>query len=148
METINGQRFLNLFWHRVQDPNGTTNMDFELNKSTTLSSNGVTPVRSAGDVLIQYDLTNGGTVPTLFLSRWVTTGPGSQCEANNATPCWGTRINLSAAGDASGSINTTPILAADRTVWAASRPAPSVRRRSTSTPSRVEPVSVGAARPT
>jgi uncharacterized surface anchored protein len=113
--TVNGEteRFLNVFWHRVQEPTGTTNMDFEFNKSTTTSGNGVTPVRSAGDVLIQYDLSQGGTNPTLWLSRWVTTGPGSQCQANNATPCWGTRVNLSAAGDATGSINTSPITAAN-----------------------------------
>ena len=66
--------FLHLFWHRVQEPSGTTNMDFEFNKSETLSANGVTPVRSAGDLLIQYDLTQGGTNPQLFLSTWVTTG--------------------------------------------------------------------------
>src|SRR5215207_3021686 len=49
-----GARFLNLFWHRVQEPTGTTNMDFEFNQSTTISSNGVTSVRTAGDLLIQY----------------------------------------------------------------------------------------------
>lgn len=112
LETTNGRRFLNIYWHRVQDPNGTTNMDFEFNRSTTPSSNGVTPVRTAGDALIQYDLSNGGTNPELFLSRWVATGPGSQCQANNSTPCWGTRVNLSSAGLATGSINTAAIPAA------------------------------------
>ena len=101
--------FLNLFWHRVQEPSGTTNMDFEFNKSRTISGNGVTPVRTAGDLLIQYDLSQGGTNPVLFVSRWVASGPKSQCEAANATPCWGTKENLSAAGDAAGSINTTAI---------------------------------------
>ncbi len=33
--------FLNLFWSRVQEPSGTTNMDFEFNQSNTLSANGV-----------------------------------------------------------------------------------------------------------
>ncbi len=112
-ETPAGDRVLNIFWHRVQDPSGTTNMDFEFNKSSSISTNGVTPNRTAGDVLIQYDLANGGTNPQLFLSRWVTTGPGSLCEANNSTPCWGTRVNLSAAGDAVGSINTSAITAAN-----------------------------------
>jgi hypothetical protein len=88
-------------------------MDFEFNKSSSISTNGVTPNRTAGDVLIQYDLANGGTNPQLFLSRWVTTGPGSLCEANNSTPCWGARVNLSAAGDAVGSINTSAITAAN-----------------------------------
>ena len=106
-------RFLNLFWRRVQEPNGTTNMDFEFNKSKVLSTNGVTPVRTEGDVLIQYDLSQGGTNPTLWASRWVTSGAGSQCEANNAVPCWSTRVNLTAAGIAAGSINLQPISAAD-----------------------------------
>jgi hypothetical protein len=109
---VTGARFLNLFWRRVQNPSGTTNMDFELNQSSVISANGVTPVRTTGDVLIQYDLANGGTNPELFLSRWVTTGPGSLCEQNNATPCWGTRVNLSQSGDAIGSINLQAIPAA------------------------------------
>ena len=108
-----GDRFLNIFWHRVQEPNGTTNMDFEFNQSNETSANGVTPVRTAGDVLIQYDLAQGGTHPELFLSRWVTTGPGSLCEASNSTPCWGTRVNLTTAGLATGSINTSAIPAAE-----------------------------------
>jgi hypothetical protein len=111
--TASGARFLNLYWHRVQEPSGTTNMDFEFNQSSTLSANGVTPVRTAGDVLIQYDLANGGTNPELFLSRWVATGAGSQCQASNSTPCWGTRTSLSAANNAIGSINTSAISAAN-----------------------------------
>ncbi|MFE5671201.1 hypothetical protein ACFQ58_06260 [Agromyces sp. NPDC056523] len=105
--------FLHMYWHRVQDPSGTTNMDFEFNQSEVISSNGVTPVRTAGDLLIQYDLSNGGTNPQLFLSRWVTTGNKSLCEAANATPCWGDRVNLTSVGDATGSINTTAITAAN-----------------------------------
>jgi hypothetical protein len=88
-------------------------MDFEFNQSDATSANGVTPVRTAGDVLIQYDLSQGGTNPQLFLSRWVASGPSSQCQANNKTPCWGTRVNLSASGDAAGSINTSAISAAN-----------------------------------
>jgi Prealbumin-like fold domain len=119
--TPTGERFLNIYWHRVQDPSGTTNMDFEFNQGSAISANGVTPTRTAGDVLIQYDLSQGGVNPQLFLSRWVTSGPGSQCVANNATPCWGNttasglppRVNLTTAGLATGSINTTAIPAAD-----------------------------------
>jgi hypothetical protein len=113
-------KFVHLFWHRVQEPSGTTNMDFEFNQSETLSGNGVTPIRTAGDLLIQYDLAQGGVNPQLFLSRWVTTGAGAAlCEASNQTPCWGKRVNLSAApamGEvkrASGSINTSAIPATD-----------------------------------
>jgi hypothetical protein len=107
-------KFLNVFWQRVQEPSGTTNMDFEFNKSETLSSNGVTPVRTAGDVLIQYDLASGGTNVQLFLSLWVTSGPNSGCEANGAkVPCWGDRVNLTTAGAGTGSINTSPIPVAE-----------------------------------
>ena len=111
-----GGRFLNVFWHRVQEPQGTTNMDFEFNKSKVRSANGVTPVRTAGDVLIQYDLSQGGTNPTLFLSRWITGSDGetaADCEASNSLPCWSDKVNLSAAGDATGSINTSAIPAAE-----------------------------------
>ncbi len=107
--TASGARFLNLFWHRVQEPVGTTNMDFEFNKSSTLSANGVTPVRTAGDLLIQYDLSQGGVNPNLFVSIWVTSGSTSQCEAANSLPCWGTKQNFTATGDATGSINTSAI---------------------------------------
>ena len=113
LEEATAGDFLHLYWQRVQDPSGTTNMDFEFNKSETLSSNGVTPIRSAGDLLIQYDLANGGTNPELFLSVWVTSGPSSQCEAANSVPCWGERDSLTAAGDATGSINTSAIPAAE-----------------------------------
>jgi Prealbumin-like fold domain len=106
--------FLNVFWQRVQEPTGTTNMDFEFNQSEMLSSNGVTPVRTAGDVLIQYDLASGGTNVQLFLSLWVTSGPNSQCEANGAkVPCWGDRENLTTAGEGTGSINTSAIPVAE-----------------------------------
>lgn len=103
-------RFLHLFWHRVQEPSGTTNMDFEFNRSSTLSANGVTPERTAGDVLIQYDLSQGGVNPVLSLSTWVTSGSASQCEASNKLPCWSSKDPLT--GDAVGSINTSAIAAA------------------------------------
>jgi hypothetical protein len=98
--------FLNLYWSRVQDPQGTTNMDFEFNKNkcggtgSVCSANGVTPVRSAGDLLITYDLSNGGSNPTLSLRTW----SGS---------AWGTSVSLTASGKATGSINTDPIAEAD-----------------------------------
>ncbi|RXZ48327.1 prealbumin-like fold domain-containing protein [Agromyces binzhouensis] len=113
LEETAGDDFLHLFWHRVQDPTGTTNMDFEFNQSEVDSGNGVTPQRTAGDLLIQYDLANGGTNPELFLSTWVASGDKSLCEAANSTPCWGVRESLTAAGDATGSINTSPIPAAE-----------------------------------
>ncbi|MFC9693405.1 collagen binding domain-containing protein [Kribbella sp. NPDC056951] len=104
--------FLNLFWSRVQDPSGTTNMDFEFNQSQTASGNGVTPVRSANDLLIQYDLSNGGVNPTISISRWVTSGTKADCEASNTLPCWGKKT-LIGGSDAAGSINSSLIAAAD-----------------------------------
>ena len=112
-EQAAGGNFLHTFWHRVQEPSGTTNMDFEFNQSETLSANGVTPVRTAGDMLLQYDLSQGGTNPQLFLSKWVATGNKSLCEAANSTPCWGKKVDLTATGDATGSINTSAIPSAE-----------------------------------
>jgi hypothetical protein len=117
LETNANGRFLHVYWHRVQDPSGTTNMDFEFNalvcgpdvndvdddnnttepNPETCSANGETPKRTAGDVLIQYDLASGGTNPELFLSKWVTSASAladplipdrasQACEANNASP--------------------------------------------------------------
>jgi hypothetical protein len=72
-----------------------------------LSSNGVTPVRTAGDVLIKYDLSQGGVNPVLGYHTWVATGNKSLCEAANATPCWGKVQTL--AGNFEGSINTVVV---------------------------------------
>ena len=101
--------FLYLGWTRVQDPNGTTNMDFELNQSSVPSSNGITPVRTAGDILIKYDLSKGGTVPALGFHRWVTSGTASVvCEASNTVPCWDRFHPLNT--DVAGAINTTAVV--------------------------------------
>jgi hypothetical protein len=102
-----GDDFLHLFWSRVQDPEGTTNMDFELNKNKcdgsadeVCAGNGVTPARTEGDILVMYDLSKGGTVPVIRVRFW----NGS---------AWGPAINLSDTADATGSINTSPISDAD-----------------------------------
>ena len=107
-QRLAGKEFLYLAWERVQEPSGTTNMDFEFNQSRTLSGNGVTPVRTAGDVLIKYDLAQGGTNPILGFHRWVTSGnPATVCEANNSVPCWGPVQTL--AGNFEGAINTVSV---------------------------------------
>ena len=104
-------KFLELFWSRVQNPSGTTNMDFELNKilcdgtATNCANNGTnkapiykTPKRSVGDKLITYDLSKGGTVPSISIRTW----GGS---------AWGTATVISGTNDplARGSVNTTQI---------------------------------------
>jgi hypothetical protein len=94
--------FLNLYWSRVQEPQGTTNMDFEFNQKRAAAGqgNGVTPLRTAGDLLVIYDLSQGGTRPVLTIREWT----GS---------AWGPATNLTASGKATGSINTSPIPTAD-----------------------------------
>ncbi len=109
------QQFLELFWSRVQNPSGTTNMDFELNQkfcdgtATNCANNGtakaplyVTPKRTAGDKLITYDLSKGGTVPTISIRTWT----GAQ---------WGSATVISGGSnpDALGSVNTTTIPASE-----------------------------------
>ena len=108
-------KFLELFWSRVQNPSGTTNMDFELNQKfcdpaatpTNCANNGKgvtpeTPVRTAGDKLITYDLAKGGTVPTISIRTWTV---GS---------AWGPAIVLTGGmGEALGSVNTSTIGTAD-----------------------------------
>jgi hypothetical protein len=107
--------FLELFWSRVQNPSGTTNMDFELNKefcdgtAAHCANNGtdrnplyITPKRTVGDKLIIYDLSRGGTVPTISIRTWT----GS---------AWGpaTLISGGSDPDALGSVNTTTIPASE-----------------------------------
>ncbi|MGN6430969.1 MAG: hypothetical protein ACTHNB_09600, partial [Gaiellaceae bacterium] len=108
-ETAPNGKFLDLFWTRVQSPQGTTNMDFELNQkfcdpsaptATTCSTNNVTPARTVGDKLITYDLANGGTVPVISIRTW----GGS---------AWGAPTDLTASGGAIGSINSSAIAATD-----------------------------------
>ena len=104
--------YLYLAWERVQAPKGTTNMDFELNQSSTLSSNGVTPVRTAGDLLIKYDLSSGGTNPVLGYHKWVTAASAgglsasAACEASNSFPCWGKVTSLVGSATVAAAINT------------------------------------------
>src|SRR4051812_5536670 len=101
-------KFLELFWTRVQNPSGTTNMDFELNQKacepaatpTNCSTNGVTPARTVGDKLITYDLANGGTVPTISIRTWL-------------GPAWGLPTDMTASGNALASGNTSALLPAD-----------------------------------
>jgi len=109
--------FLYLAWERVQEPTGTTNMDFEFNQGAPLSANGVTPVRTQGDLLIKYDLSQGGVNPTLGYHRWQTQAANPSattssarsaiCEAGNKFPCWGKVQSL--AGNFEGTVNTATV---------------------------------------
>jgi hypothetical protein len=95
----NGPGFLNLFWNRVQEPSGTTLMDFELNQSSTGCGNGVNPARTAGDLLIEYRIEQGGATATIKVREWT----GS---------AWGAAVDLTGT-TAAGTINSTSIPAAE-----------------------------------
>lgn len=109
-ETNTTPKFLELFWQRVNSPQGTTNMDFELNQKycdptaspTNCANNGstetATPVRTTGDKLITYDLSKGGTVPTISIRNWGGSSWGSP-----------TVISGGANPNALGSVNTSTI---------------------------------------
>jgi hypothetical protein len=97
-----GPGILHVFWTRVQDPSGTTNMDFEFNKSTVPcgGSDTVNMTRTPGDILLQFDVDNGGQVATLSKRTWLVSGAWSDKTALTATV-------------AIGSINQATIAAAD-----------------------------------
>lgn len=101
---------LYLAWERVQDPSGTTNMDFEFNQGTS-STNGVTKDRKGGDVLIKFDLSQGGVNPSFGIHRWQDgTAPWNKaCEASSRFPCWGQvkSIPLNSVDLATGAVNNS-----------------------------------------
>jgi hypothetical protein len=108
-EFVNGQNFLYLAWERA-NVLGSANMDFEVNQNVTPGLTGsftgpITINRTAGDLLVTYDFTNGGTKPVLGLNFWVTSGSISQCLSSNSLPCWGNHVDLN-SGDSEGAINT------------------------------------------
>lgn len=110
-EFVNNNNFLYLAWERT-NVLGSANMDFEINQQAqpNLTTTGAKTLnRTAGDLLVTFDFTNGGGNPVLGLLKWVTAGPSSQCFSANSVPCWGNRVNLSAAGFAEGAVNTTTV---------------------------------------
>jgi len=95
-EFANGSNFLYLAWERT-NVLGSANMDFEINQAVTPNLGVAGPHtinRTAGDLLVTFDFTNGGGTPTLGLLRWVTSGSTSQCFASNSLPCWGNHVIL------------------------------------------------------
>src|SRR6266540_1480108 len=110
-EFAGNSNVLYLAWER-SNVLGSANMDFEINQKTqpSLTTTGPkTLIRTACDLLITFDFTNGGGNPVLGLLKWVTSGSTSQCFSSNALPCWGNRVNLSAAGFAEGAVNTSTV---------------------------------------
>ncbi len=107
----NGHNFLYLAWER-SNVLGSANMDFEINQHATPGLTGtttgpVTLTRTAGDLLVTYDFTNGGGRPTLGLLTWLTAAAGntaSQCFSSSTLPCWGKQQTLN-GGDSIGAVN-------------------------------------------
>jgi hypothetical protein len=102
----NNHNFLYLAWER-NNVLGTANMDFEINQATTPGLGAAGPHtinRTAGDLLVTYDFTNGGGKPTLGLLFWVTSGSTSQCFSGNSLPCWGNHVTLNST-DSIGAVN-------------------------------------------
>jgi hypothetical protein len=105
----NNHNFLYLAWER-SNVLGSANMDFEINQATTpgLGSPGPHTInRTAGDLLVTYDFTNGGGKPTLGLLFWLTAAAGntaSQCFSSNSLPCWGNHETLNGS-DSIGAVN-------------------------------------------
>ncbi len=107
-QMANGKSYLYLAWERT-NLLGSAHMDFEINQSSTASANGVTKVRTAGDVLITFDF-GGSGVPDLSLATWITSGSSSQCEVpSDGVPCWSVLEDLTASGEAAGSVNSADV---------------------------------------
>lgn len=113
-EFANNKNFLYLAWERTNNL-GSANMDFEINQKTQpdLTTTGPkTLIRTAGDVLITFDFTNGGGKPTLGLLRWLTSSttpsvpgfPTNVCFSSNTFPCWGDQKVLNSSNSI-GAVN-------------------------------------------
>jgi hypothetical protein len=117
----NNDNFAYLSWERANTL-GTANIDFEINQKTTPGFNGstsgaVTLNRTAGDLLVTYDFTNGGGTPTIGLQRWLTSAtnpvvPGfatNVCFSSNTFPCWGDEKTLDGTDSIGGVNNIDPV---------------------------------------
>jgi hypothetical protein len=114
-EFANGSNFLYLAWERTNNL-GSANMDFEINQKTQpdLTTTGAKTLnRTAGDLLVTFDFTNGGGRPTLNLLRWLTSAttpsgipgfPTNVCLSANSFPCWGDEITLNSTNSI-GAVN-------------------------------------------
>ena len=113
-EFANNSNFLYLGWERTNNL-GSANMDFEINQKTQpdLTTTGAKTLnRTAGDLLVTFDFTNGGGKPTLSLLRWLTSAttpvvagfPTNVCFSANNFPCWGDQITLNSTNSI-GAVN-------------------------------------------
>ena len=99
--------FLYLAWER-SNLLGSAHMDFELNQSSATCGNNVSPARTAGDMLVDFDF-GGSGVPVLAVHRWITTGnAATDCEASNTLPCWNKAQTLTGS-EAEAAVNSAPV---------------------------------------
>ena len=98
--------FFNFAWSRVSDPSGTTLMDFEFNQSTTHCATGPNVVRTAGDLLVEYAIDQGGAQAEISGRTWTGTAWGPSIDLDDGTACGGGPCAV-------GTINTTVIPAAE-----------------------------------
>jgi hypothetical protein len=117
--SVNNHNFLYLAWERT-NALGTANMDFEINQQAQpdLTTAGPkTLVRTAGDLLVTYDFTNGGGKPVIGLLRWLISAmnpavPGfstNTCQASNTFPCWGDLATLDGTDSIAAVNNLDPV---------------------------------------
>ena len=107
----NSHNLLYLAWERT-NVLGSANMDFEINQATTPSLGAPGPHlinRTAGDLLVTFDFTNGGGKPTLSLQFWLTSGSTTQCFASNSFPCWGDHVTLNGSNSIGAVNNLDPV---------------------------------------
>ena len=110
-ETICEDLFVYLAWIRA-DSTGTSTIDFEFNQSDQVSSNGVTKVRTEGDLLVTFDFqanpgSQGGYEVVLTLRTWdndAVDNPDPTSSPAN-TGRWVNPVNLVTSGLAEGSVN-------------------------------------------
>lgn len=110
----NGHTYLYLGWERLVNI-GNANLDFEINHAgtpdfTASKTGPVTLIRTAGDLLVNYDFAGSGT-PTLSINTWLTAAAGNtagQCFSANTLPCWGNHTTLGSAA-AEGAVNTVQV---------------------------------------
>jgi hypothetical protein len=117
--SANNHNFLYLGWERT-NVLGTANFDFEINQKTQpdLTVAGATTlVRTAGDLLVTYDFSNGGGRPTIGLLRWLTSATvpvvpnfaTNVCFSSNTFPCWGDQVTLDGTDSIAAVNNLDPV---------------------------------------
>jgi hypothetical protein len=119
----NSAGYINLAWSRVSEPSGTTLMDFEFNQNDLTNgacSSGPNVKRTAGDILIEYAIDQGGSRAAITARKWsgnATSGswgpteslttPSAKCPDGLTSNDGGGTVDLGPC--AVGTINQSPI---------------------------------------